>query len=206
MTSPYSSPRRILIVRPSWSQLTLSRNAGESSGSAAILAQEILEAANATKCLDGPKSVTSTSSAKIRREQLHVRSWLSKFYEGAHFTFSLWFGPGDVLSQHGTQNPKSDDHDGTSGYGAALAFGNRLGLPLRLELMILWSYAWYESQLASSLRWNISLPPIIDYSKAIMDLLIVGNVDGMKEEFSMKRATPFDTCIDGTTLLHVCES
>ena len=89
------------------------------------------------------------------------------------------------------------------GYGLTLAFGNRLFLPLRFELALFWMTMCSKPQMCSSLHWNLSLPPVIDYTSPIVTLLAIGDVEGIKDEFSSRRATPFDTFVDGTTLLHV---
>lgn len=142
--------------------------------------------------------------AQTRFEQLHVSGWRLGHFERSYLTMSFWLGPATVLHRYQSQSPESGHTTTDRGHGFALTVSNCRCLPLRLELALSWKIKWFKPQTTSSLHWSLALPPIIDLTSPILTFIVRGDVEGMKMEFSSRRATPCDTFMDGATLLHVC--
>lgn len=186
------------------SHLTLRPTADNSSVSLRNLKQQSSSTAGVAQCWGSLAS--SALPAHTRRQQIYVRSHLFRSYERSHWTLSFWHGSARILQCWEDRGRENTCQTVKGGHGVAVTLSNRFVLPFRFEIISFWDTAAHYPQMSLSSQWNIALPPIIEYDNFIVQLVTMGDIDGMKAAFSMKKATPFDTLVDGTTLLHVCIS
>lgn len=57
-----------------------------------------------------------------------------------------------------------------------------------------------------SIHWNLFWPRTVPWEAEIINLVLCGDVDAVKREFSTRHSTPFDQLPDGATLLHLAAS
>ena len=132
-----------------------------------------------------------------------VQGCLFKFLESVYYSFSIRIGPARISKANTGEDPCGRHATSHNGYGVAVALGNCFLTPRRLELLFLWRYSWFGPRCYSTLHWNLSLPTVIAGDSLVIHLLFEGDIERIREQFSKRLASPFDTFQDGTTLLHV---
>ncbi|KAF7502385.1 hypothetical protein GJ744_005963 [Endocarpon pusillum] len=150
------------------------------------------------------RNFSSQSPYGYCSEHVSLRSSILGYIENNLFQFLLWLGP--IAVQRRRPSLDYDAYESGNGYGIALAMASNCYHPFRLELAIYLMRNRNGPSLSYSIRWGLFWPRIIPWDAEIYDVVLRGDMDSMKREFSTGHSGPFDTLPDGGTLLHLAAS
>ena len=139
---------------------------------------------------------------KHHAEYLYVRSSWLRYLEKYGLHLLLCLGPTSLLGRAYNDSYKVPESSPGCGMVIAAALGHYP--QLRLELAVFFGTRLQGPGVSFSMQCNLSFPKVVPWDSKIIDLVMDGDIDGLRSEFSARRSTVYDVSPDGLTLLHVC--